>query len=66
MPDQLIQPLLGHSSVALVVNVSSVSSTSRPAIDEDMKWHGSSLRWQSMTSEDRERENGMRSAVDLI
>jgi hypothetical protein len=32
-----------------------VSSTSRPAIDEDMKWHGSSLRWQSMTSEDRER-----------
>jgi hypothetical protein len=44
LSDQLIQPLLGNRTVALVVNVTSVSSARRLSIDEHAKSHGSSSR----------------------
>jgi hypothetical protein len=44
--DQLIQPLFGNRTVA-VVNVNSVSSARRLSIDEHAKSHGGSSRCRS-------------------
>src|SRR5829696_10436528 len=47
LSDQLIQPLFANRTVALVVNVDSVSSARRPSIDEHAKSHGRSSRCRS-------------------
>ena len=47
LSDQLIQPLFGHRTVALVVNVNSVSSARRLSIDEHAKSNGSSSHCRS-------------------
>src|SRR5260370_17010825 len=47
LPDQLIQPLVGHRTVALLVNVTSVSLARRQSIDEHAKAHGGSSRCRS-------------------
>src|SRR5262249_60585788 len=44
LADQLIQPLLGRRAVALLINVTSVSSTRRLSIEEHAKAHGRSSR----------------------
>jgi hypothetical protein len=44
LSDQLVHPLFGNCAVALLVNVNSVSSAGRLAIDEHAKSHRSSAR----------------------
>ena len=44
LPDQLIQPLVGHRAVALLVNVTAVSSARCLSIEEHAKAHGRSPR----------------------
>src|SRR5262249_8899278 len=47
LSNQLIQPLVGNRSVALIVNVNSVSCARRLSIDQHAKSHGSSSRCRS-------------------
>src|SRR5437588_9770754 len=47
LADQLIQPLLDNRAVALVVNITSVSSARSLSIDEHAKAHGRSSRCRS-------------------
>ncbi|HEX6557065.1 MAG TPA: hypothetical protein VF026_30155 [Ktedonobacteraceae bacterium] len=44
LPDQLIQPLVGHRAVALLVNVTAVSCAWGLSIEEHAKAHGRSSR----------------------
>ena len=44
LPDQLVQPLLGHRAVALLVDVDAVSRARRLSIDQHAKSHGRSRR----------------------
>ena len=47
LSDQLIQPLFRHRAVALIVDISAVSSARRLSIDEHAKSHGRSSRCRS-------------------
>src|SRR5918995_5890169 len=40
LPDELVQPLLGHRSVALVVNVDPMRRIRRLSVDEHAESHG--------------------------
>src|SRR5580658_3140900 len=44
LPDQLIQPLLGHRAVALFVDVNAVSRARLSSIDQNAKFYGRSRR----------------------
>ena len=47
LPDQLIQPLVGHRAVTLLVNVNAISRARGPSIEEHAKAHGRSSRRRS-------------------
>ena len=61
MSDQLVQPLFGHSAVALLVNVNSVSRAGRLSINQHAKFHGRSWRWRA---HDKMKIAGMKAVGD--
>jgi hypothetical protein len=47
LPDELIQPLLGHFAIALIVNVATMRCARQLSINEDAKWNGGSSHCRS-------------------